>query len=142
MSSIYRLMVIEIDKSQWSRNSQNSSGGHYDAGATHYENIALRCCKCFCSCVFTDEEQKEEYEINKKFVWWLPSRCSACHEELNSLIQKDHKYQQLWNTDKESVKKDKSIMRDWLHVIREVQSYGKKTNESMIICLLKWLNET
>jgi hypothetical protein len=82
-------MDIKIDKSQWSSSSQKSSGGHYDLEAKYYENIAISCYKCSRSFVCTAEEQKEAYEIHKKFVSWLPSRCSKCQDELDSLLRQD-----------------------------------------------------
>jgi hypothetical protein len=135
-------MDIKIDKSQWSISSQKSSGGHYDLEAKYYEGIAISCSKCACSFVCTAEEQKEAYEIHKKFVWWLPSRCSKCQKELDTLLLQDSNIQQLWNADKESVKADSILMKKWLHVIKDIQSYGKCTNQSMISCLLKCLHET
>jgi len=135
-------MDIKIDKSKWSSSSQRSSGGHYDLGAKYYENIAIRCYKCSCSFVCTAEEQKEAYEVHKKFVWWLPSRCSKCQVELENLLRQDGEYQNLWNTDKETVKADELLMTEWLHVIKDIQSYGKRQNESMVDCLIKCINET
>ncbi|WP_444931495.1 hypothetical protein ACJJIF_06880 [Microbulbifer sp. SSSA002] len=135
-------MEFEIDKSKWSDSSQKSSGGHYDSRATHYENISYSCRTCSCSCVFSAQDQKEAYEIQKRFVWWIPSRCSKCQEKLDKLLDKERQYQALWNSDKEKVKKDKSLVVDWLKVIREIDAYGKKSNQTMVTCLVRCLNET
>ncbi|TPH14530.1 hypothetical protein [Litorilituus lipolyticus] len=61
---------------------------------------------------------------------------------MNTLLARDHEYQELWNSDKESVKQDEPLMKDWLHVIKDIESYGKKSNQSMITCLVKCINET
>ena len=78
-------MSFAIEKAQWSRSSQRSSGGHYDERARFYENIGYRCKKCFAACVFTAESQKHAYETQKKFVDWLPSLCDSCQAELVKL---------------------------------------------------------
>ena len=135
-------MDIKIDKSKWSSQSQRSLGGHYDLGAKHYENISVRCYKCSRSFVCTAAAQKEAYEIEKRFISWLPSRCSKCQKELDVLLAQNSEFQDLWNSDKESVKENLSLMKNWLHLLRDISSYGKNTNESMIVCLVKCLNET
>lgn len=75
--------------------------------------------------VFTAEEQKEAYEISKKFVRWLPSNCSTCHEELKDLLRKDHEYQELWGRDNEYVKTTPSILKDCRTQFEKFRSMGK-----------------
>jgi hypothetical protein len=68
---------IPIDRSKWTVGSQRS-GGHYDANATEYEGIRWQCSICTQSFVFTPEQQRQAYEVEKRFVWYKPTVCSAC----------------------------------------------------------------
>ncbi|MDM0058999.1 zinc-ribbon domain containing protein [Variovorax fucosicus] len=71
------LMGIQIDRSQWSPRSQRTTG-HYDEAATDYEGIRCRCRKCTRSFVFTAKEQQFAYEVEKRFVDYLPKHCKDC----------------------------------------------------------------
>ncbi|WP_082485801.1 zinc-ribbon domain containing protein [Acidovorax sp. Leaf84] len=70
-------MTSSIDRSQWCRRSQRTTG-HYDEGAAEYEGIRCKCRLCTRSFVFTAEEQKYAYEVEKRFVWYLPKHCKEC----------------------------------------------------------------
>lgn len=132
-------MSVAIDRNEWSRSSQNSSGGHYDDEAVEYENIAYRCRKCFAGCVFSAEAQKDAYEVQKRFVWWLPSLCAQCHKEFAELKAEELNCQARWNSEKASLAKDDAFIRRWLEVIRSVQAFGKPTNSSMEVMLMRCL---
>ncbi|WP_405048589.1 zinc-ribbon domain containing protein [Rhodoferax ferrireducens] len=70
-------MGIQIDRSQWCKRSQRTTG-HYDEQAVEYEGIRYQCRKCTRSFVFTAEEQQAAYEIEKRFVQYLPKFCKDC----------------------------------------------------------------
>jgi len=131
---------VPIDRSLWSHSSQRSSGGEYDAAATHYEGIRFRCRACEASCVFTAEEQRIAYEEHKKFVSWLPSLCAACGTELTGLQSRAQLYQAQWNSAREAMATDKSFLESWLAVLQSLRAHGK-ANESMEHMLLRRLRE-
>jgi hypothetical protein len=130
-----------IDKSQWSKASLNSSGGHYDDRATHYENISYRCKKCEVSCVFSAEDQKRAYEIEKRFVWWLPSLCPPCLTEVEALLDEARQSQELWDKRKAELKSDREFLERWIYVLVQISAYGKKANTDMITMLRRCLEE-
>ncbi|CAD5379375.1 conserved hypothetical protein [Pseudomonas sp. OF001] len=132
-------MSTAINRSAWSRSSQRSPGGHYDEKATEYENIAYRCFKCFAGCVFTAEAQKRAYEVQKRFVWWLPSLCAQCQSEVERLKAEDKACQAEWNLRKEFLEKDQKFLRRWLEVIRSIPAYGKRANSSIEVMLMRCL---
>jgi hypothetical protein len=128
-------MPAIIDRSLWSKSSQKSSGGHYDERASHYENISYRCCKCFAGCVFLDEAQKIAYEIEKKFVWWLPSLCAKCQLEVSALRVEDRLCQERWKEDKATLMVDRTFLSRWISVLDAIPTYGKKANTDMKVAL-------
>lgn len=66
-----------MDRTQWSVRSQRTNG-HYDELAIEYEGIRCQCRSCTRSFVFTAEEQQIAYEVEKRFVWYLPKLCAEC----------------------------------------------------------------
>ena len=130
-----------IDKTKWSKSSQNSSLSNYLEKATEYEGISYSCVKCGVSLSFTPKEQKEKYEVEKKYIDWLPRRCPQCQKQLDALKNKNNEFQNIWNSNKETIINDTKIIKEWLMVLREMLKYKAKTNEAMIICLVKELNK-
>lgn len=128
-------MPAIINRSLWSKSSQNSSGGHYAERAGHYENISYRCRKCFAGCVFSDEAQKVAYEIEKKFVWWLPSLCAKCQSEVRALLTEDRLCQERWKEDKATLMADQTFLSRWISVLDAIPTYGKKSNTDMKVAL-------
>lgn len=135
-------MAVLIDKSAWSKSSQNSSGGHYDERATEYENMAYRCRKCSISCVFTADAQKAAYEVQKKFVWWLPSLCAKCFEELDALRTEDRYFQKQWDEAPEEIRRNREFINRWLAVLNAISEYGKRSNSSMAVMLARLLKKS
>ncbi|WP_226450480.1 zinc-ribbon domain containing protein [Acidovorax radicis] len=66
-----------MDRTQWSVRSQRTTG-HYDERVTEYEGIRCKCRSCTRSFVFTAREQQVAYEVEKRFVWYLPKLCHDC----------------------------------------------------------------
>jgi len=133
-------LTIKIDRTKWSRYSQRSDGGHYDDRAVYYENISYRCHKCEQSTTYTAEQQKEDYEERKIFIWRIPSLCSECALKREALRKKVDECQAQWNEKKEDLCKNRDFLEKWRELLREIQTYGRKgshpSNISMITKLL------
>jgi hypothetical protein len=131
---------VPIDQSSWSRSSQRSTAGHYDERASHYEGIAYRCRACSKPCVFSPEQQKYAYEVRKKFIWWIPSLCAGCSEDLAGLTARDRELQTLWNESRDRLAGDRGFLEEWLAVVQDRARYGKH-NSSLETMLLRLLRE-
>jgi hypothetical protein len=66
-----------IDRSEWTADSRRCHGP-YDQWATEYEGIRHYCLDCCQSFVFTPAEQKQAFEVDKRFVEYRPKYCPAC----------------------------------------------------------------
>ena len=123
-------MSVEIDKSKWSASSRRSSEYTlYLKNATYYtESIGYRCKKCFSDCVFTPEEQKVAFEVDKKIIHYVPSLCSNCRNEYENIRQKADKHQYEYNSNKEFYSSNEQFISDWLQLVREKNSYGKSVD--------------
>ena len=131
---------VSINRALWSRSSQRSAGGHYDASATHYEGIRYRCRACEVNCIFSAQEQRVAYEVNKKYVWWLPALCATCSERLIALRATDKLHQAQWNQQRQSLAADRTFLESWLAVIQGLRAHGKP-NDSMERMLVRRLLE-
>jgi hypothetical protein len=72
--------IVPIDRTKWSVGSQRTTG-HYDDQATEYEGIRCQCRACTRSFVFTATEQQAAYEVEKRYVWYLPKLCHECSQQ-------------------------------------------------------------
>ena len=134
-------MPVKIDKDKWSSSSRRSSEytGQFKNEDFYTESIGYRCHKCFQACVFTPEEQKKAYEVNKKIIHYVPSLCPECRAKYEELKEQICNYQNNWNKNHESLKADGFFLTQWLDKVREKNTYGKAsdTTESMLSNLLR-----
>ena len=129
---------ILIDRTQWSQSSQRSSG-HYDSRANQYENISYQCVKCELIAIFTAEEQKYSYEVKKQFIRRIPNLCATCQTKLESLLATEKEFQQSWSVNSHALKSNVVFLKDWLTLLREIHTFGKATNYTMVKGILKLL---
>ena len=123
-------MSVKIDKNKWSASSRRSSDYTlYLKNATCYtESIGYRCKKCFSHCVFTPEEQKEAFEVDKKIIHYVPSLCANCQKDYEKICQKAEEFQREYNCDKELYSSNEQYIKEWLQLVREKNSYGKSVD--------------
>jgi len=134
-------MPIPINRNEWSQSSRNSWGSPYDERATEYENLGYRCRRCFAGCVFTDEEQQQTFEVEKKYVGWLPTLCPQCFREFDALREEQRIYQARWKVEKAALVNDRAFLLRWLEVLRAIPVYGKRTNSGMKVRILSCLED-
>jgi hypothetical protein len=131
-------MSIPINRKAWSCASQRSCG-HYDECATEYEGIRCHCIRCDHSFVLAAEEQQFAYEVQKKYIWWLPNLCVECAVKLDELRSKDREYQFRWNASREILKTDHKFISDWYEVLQQMTHFRKFN--SMRVHLQRLLEE-
>lgn len=135
-------MAVKIDKSSWSNSSRRSSEytGQFQSEDGYTESIGYRCKKCFCACVFTPEEQKIAFEVDKKIIHYVPSLCKECRSAYNALINEIKHFQDAWAEDKSAHRYDKDFITSWLRAVREKSTYGKSREwdrETMLVKILR-----
>ena len=135
------MATISIDRTKWSRSSQKSLG-LVDPMASTYESISYYCKKCQAKSEFSAEEQKFYYETKKKFVMYRPSRCATCERKLEELVSAEKECQKRWNMQRETLRKNIVFLKNWLNIIQEIHTYGRRTNETMVSGILRLLRAT
>ena len=136
------MAAIPIDKTQWSRSSQRALAAIFNSSATTYEDINFNCQKCLLKSTFPAAEQKIHYEVRKKYVAYMPTRCTLCEEKLKALLESEKVFQRSWNTRRETLKSDVVFLKNWLSLLKEIHTYGRYTNSTMVTGILKLLRAT
>ena len=132
-------MRVIIDRNAWSEESKRSYA--YEYTNKYYEDIGYLCIKCSSGCTFTAEEQKETYEVKKRYIWQRRVLCNRCFKELQILEKKNQEYETQWSNEDKSSRCKVKYLEDWLHLINELPKYGKSKNHSKAEQLLKIINE-
>lgn len=117
-------MTVPINRGAWSPQSQRTSG-HYDQYAVEYEGIRCHCRGCHISFVLSAQAQQVAYEVERRFVWWLPTLCPKCAAQLATLRIRDKEFQAQWNSSRQVLKNDRNFVLDWLAVIREISTLAR-----------------
>ncbi len=75
--------VVLADQSLWSEASKRSRS--YDQnGEAHYYDEYYWCEQCEAPCVFTAADQKQAYEVEKRYLHQTRKLCRKCYETVRS----------------------------------------------------------
>jgi len=118
-------MDVPINRAAWSPSSQRSAG-RYDGKAQAYENIRCPCRACGQSFVLTAAAQQIAFEVEQKYVWWLPSFCAACVSRLADLQGRDRLLQARWNASRDNLRTDRAFIGAWIDVLEGIAQFGKR----------------
>ena len=129
-------MPVEMNKNKWSESSKRSFS-YSQSSATHYEDFGYLCVKCGCHCIFSAEDQKIEYEEHKRFIWQMKTLCANCQIQIDVLRNKDKQFQKQWVVNKKTLKTDLQFLCDWISVLEDIPTYGKKSHHDLIATLRK-----
>lgn len=130
---------VLADTEQWSEPSKRSAGGGYGYVNGYYHDIHYTCTKCRSPAVFTAEEQKYSFEVQKNYIWQQRFLCGKCFLILSGLRNKHNKFEHRWLLCKNTLQSDKQFINQWLNVIDEIASYNVNVNYAMRIHLKKLL---
>jgi hypothetical protein len=129
-------LPIEMNKEKWSESSKRSYAYHRST-ETHYEDFEYFCLKCKSHCVFSAGDQKIEHEERQRFIWHKKTLCTICQSQIEILREKDKQFQERWNTNKNILRCDRQFLCDWLLVLEDIPTYGKKSHRDLIATLRK-----
>lgn len=84
-------------------------------------------------------KQKHAYEVEKRFIWWLPSLCEKHQTELVKIKIEERVCQERWNNERTALENSAQFLQRWLFVLKKIPSYGKRGNPSIVTMLTKRL---
>ena len=129
-------MILPADKEKWSESSKNSYS-YISSINSYYEDIAYKCYTCKVAAVFTAEEQKHAYEVEKRYIWQRRFLCHTCYSDFKKLKTRIAEFEAKWLQETEASKPDAQYLSDWLASLKLLPKYGKPANEGMIKHLSK-----
>lgn len=123
-----------MNKEKWSESSKRSYA-YNRSTKTHYEDFEYFCLKCKCHSIFSADDQKIEYEERQRFIWYKKTLCAICQSQIEILREKNRQFQERWNTNKNILRCDRQFLCDWLLVLEDIPTYGKKSHRDLIATL-------
>jgi hypothetical protein len=127
-------LSVEMNKEKWSESSKRSYA-YSQSTETHYEDFSYFCVKCKRHSVFTAKDQKIEHEENKRFIWHKKTLCFNCQFQIDVLRDKDEQFQKNWAMNKKILKSDRQFLCDWLAILEDIPTYGKRSHRDLIATL-------
>ena len=111
---------VKADPKKWSQESQRSYASEF---TNKYTDINYFCWRCGKPDVFSAEDQKESYEVNKNYFWQRRILCKNCWSESNAIKKELGTCQKRWLDEKASLKKDVAFLSRWLELLMHLEEY-------------------
>lgn len=118
-------MKVKMDKEQWSEKSKNSYNFDHNIYEDFYEDIKYKCICCSLVAVFTGEDQKTSFEIEKNYIWQRRKLCPECYHELQAIKELLTKCEELLSNG------STEMLNAHLPLLSKLPRYGRKINKSI-----------
>ena len=133
--------MAEIIKNveEWSEASKRSV--EYTFEPRPYVDIPYMCWRCKAPAVFTAEDQKRTYEVQKAHLWQSRVLCVPCHAERCRLDREVLVCRRRWAVGKRELQRDIEFLRHWLAVLEAQAGHGARMDEANIIRLRRLVEQ-
>ncbi|MCU7875140.1 MAG: hypothetical protein KZQ91_20585, partial [Candidatus Thiodiazotropha sp. (ex Lucinoma borealis)] len=126
-------MKARINRKAWSKESKHSYA--YLSNEAFYEDEKYKCYKSGKIAVFSAQEQKKAYEVDKRYIWQKRSLCQTCYSAYNNIKSKISNFEQEYGSEIKNHSIDALIIKVWLNMLKEVPSYGKPLDRAKVTML-------
>lgn len=123
---------IAAERNQWSESSQRSY-----AYIQFYVDMPWTCRGCNQAFVFTAQEQKQAFEVEKIYIWKRPVLCDACSQKKQGLVEKLSQSEARWKLHQQELRHDLPFLKEWLTLLGEYAQLSGRRNRDMIAMLQK-----
>lgn len=128
---------VPLNKDAYSESSKRSEGFWF-LGDT-YEDIRYQCKKCTKSTIFSAEEQKETYEVKKRYMWQQRTLCNDCYKEMLQIKTELQDIEEYYCSNKQECLQNRDLLLKWLRLLNEYPTYWQKGNPSRVVFVKKVL---
>lgn len=128
-----------INKDAYSDASKRSVG--HEFLGDYYQDIKYTCKKCKKEAVFLARDQKEVFEVDKKYMWARRELCGHCHKTMRSIRADLKRMQRQYEQDKSTVMTDRAFLEEWLELLELYPKFGQRANTARIDFVKKHLTE-
>jgi hypothetical protein len=137
---VQREPKVRATPANWSESSQRSAISF--CHPPHYEDIDYRCTVCGHAAVFSASEQKEAYEVKKRYIWERRHLCKGCYLQFRRIQRKLRECRLKWEAGKATLRRDPAFLREWLDLFEAHHRHGAKRDTANIRRLEKLLMQS
>lgn len=120
MSKSARPSSVPADPEQWSEKSKQSVACGFRRA---YSDIAYKCWHCKADCVFTAQDQKHSFEVQKANINQHRILCTACWEDSNRIRNALRDCEAQWAEDKARLQTDQVFLGRWSNLLVALEAY-------------------
>jgi hypothetical protein len=124
----------------WSEECKRSRS--YSPDVDPYFDEYYWCAKCRKPSVFTALQQKEAFEVQKRYIHQRRELCPACHRRRYELIAEAKAFSAAWEKDKVALKANRASLQRWKEVLELLPTYGAREDTARIRMLSKLLQDS
>ncbi|CAH0535399.1 hypothetical protein VST7929_02972 [Vibrio stylophorae] len=132
-------MKVRLNKDSYSEESKRSIG--HEFLGSEYKDIEYVCI-CGKRDVFKAEEQKEDYEVRKEYMWARRVLCRSCWRECRKLKFELTEMEKWYSENKNVALQSPEFLKSWLKALQRYPGFGKKADTARIEFLKKALKNT
>lgn len=107
-----------------------------------YRDKLYTCDACATRSVFTADQQRDAFEIEKVYVLQQRGLCDVCWLLWRKLKQEIKACRDRWQSDKSQLKQCQDFQRRWLALLQDVRRFGRKSDHGNIAMLKRLLTSS
>jgi len=115
-----RPTVIAANPDQWSEKSKQSVAFGF---RREYRDEPYNCWHCKAASLFTAQEQKYTFEVQKASINQSRILCEVCWQESNRIRAALRTCEEAWTLSKVELKTDEAFLGRWLQLLLQLEQY-------------------
>lgn len=128
---------LPADKEAWSEKSR--SGVDYVLAPDFYDDLEFSCRRCGNAALFSAEQQKYTYEVEKAYIGQRRVLCDDCFQLRVALVEEASKLFAEWKADKRAMLGDAPKLSRWLDILASLPSFGLRPDTARVRMLTRIL---
>jgi hypothetical protein len=129
---------VLADTAKWSESSKRSLV--YQFGwRKAYTDIPYCCLRCEKAAIFSADDQKHAYEVNKAYIDQRRNLCADCWEKYRIIAGDIRACEAKWDEAKRGLKKDSDFLSNWLRLLTIRDEYIRRRPDIATQNMLKKL---
>jgi hypothetical protein len=115
-----RKSILPANPGQWSAKSQRSVSSLF---TSEYQDREYKCWSCGQHSVFTAEDQKHTYEVQKVPIDQQRILCNECWKRSLDIAKDLESSERQWAAEKAALKNDQQFLSQWLELLEQREHY-------------------
>jgi hypothetical protein len=128
-------LPVLVNAENWSEESRHSL--KYISAPIEYRDIQFTCYRCRTVAVYSAAEQRESFEVKKRYLWQRRILCQQCFLVRLAFEKEIKGFNIRWLTERQLMEKDPELLKRWLELLRDLPFYGARKNIAHIAMIVK-----